>query len=58
MPAPALGLADYGIAVGASADFVAMPAQHVPEAVVAVPKDRTVYRRGKAVARDGKVLAR
>ncbi|TRD02179.1 amidohydrolase family protein [Mesorhizobium sp. WSM4305] len=56
--ARALGLADYGIAVGAKADFVAMPAQHVPEAVVAVPKDRTVYRRGKAVARHGKVLAR
>ncbi|GLQ79010.1 cytosine deaminase [Mesorhizobium huakuii] len=56
--ARALGLADHGIAVGASADFVAMPARHVPEAVVAVPKDRTVYRRGRAVARDGKVLAR
>ncbi|MBE1710704.1 MULTISPECIES: amidohydrolase family protein [Mesorhizobium] len=54
--ARALGLADYGIAVGASADFVAIPAQHVPEAVVAVPKDRTVYRRGKAMARVGKML--
>src|SRR4029079_12001257 len=32
--ASALGLADYGIVVGASADFVAMSAQHVPEAVV------------------------
>jgi len=53
--ASALGLADYGIVVGASADFVAMSAQHVPEAVVAVPKDRTVYRRGRAVAKDGKM---
>ena len=53
--ASALGLADYGIVVGASADFVAMAAQHVPEAVVAVPKDRTVYRRGRAVAKDGKM---
>jgi hypothetical protein len=25
---------------------------------VAVPKERTVYRRGKAVARDGKMLVR
>jgi len=56
--ARALRLADYGIAVGASADFVAMPAQHVPEAVVAVPKDRTVYRRGRTVAKNGKVLVR
>ncbi|WP_181176085.1 amidohydrolase family protein [Mesorhizobium sp. B2-3-4] len=54
--ASALGLEGYGLAVGARADFVAMPAQHVPEAVVAVPKQRTVYRAGKAVARDGKVL--
>ncbi|WP_027052299.1 amidohydrolase family protein [Mesorhizobium erdmanii] len=56
--AKALGLASYGIVVGASADFVAMPAQHVPEAVVAVPKERTVYRRGKVVARNGTMLAR
>ncbi|WP_246740957.1 hypothetical protein [Mesorhizobium sp. NZP2298] len=44
--------------VGAKADFVAMRALHVPEAVVAVPKDRTVYRRGKAVAGDETILAR
>jgi cytosine deaminase len=54
--AKALRLEDYGIAVGARADFVAMRAQHVPEAVVAVPKDRTVYRRGRAVARNGKMV--
>lgn len=54
--AKALGLGSYGIAVGASADFVTLPAQHVPEAVVAVPKGRTVYRRGTAVAKDGKML--
>jgi cytosine deaminase len=56
--AKALGLEGYGIVVGASADFVAMRAQHVPEAVVAVPRDRTVYRRGRAVASGGTVLAR
>jgi cytosine deaminase len=53
--AKALGLEGYGIAVGARADFVALKAEHVPEAVVAVPKERTVYRAGREVARDGKV---
>ena len=54
--AKALRLEGYGIAVGASADFVTLQAQHVPEAVVAVPKGRTVYRRGRAVAKDGKMV--
>lgn len=52
--AKALRLEGYGIAVGAAADFLAMQAEHVPEAVVAVPRERTVYRRGRAVAKDGK----
>ncbi|PBC00617.1 amidohydrolase family protein [Mesorhizobium sp. WSM3860] len=56
--ARALGLEGYGIAVGAKADFVALRAEHVPEAVVAVPKERTVYRAGREVARDGKVVDR
>lgn len=50
--ARALGLEGYGIAVGAKADFVAMKAQHVPEAVVAVPKGRSVYRAGREVTTD------
>jgi len=54
--AKALGLAGYGIAVGARADFVALKAEHVPEAVVAVPKDRAVYRAGREVARDGRMI--
>ena len=54
--AKALRLEGYGIAVGASADFVTMRAEHVPEAVVAVPRERTVYRRGRVVAQGGKVL--
>ena len=54
--ARALGLEGYGIAVGAKADFVALSAEHVPEAVVAVPKDRTVYRAGRAIARDGAMI--
>jgi cytosine deaminase len=55
--ARALGLEGYGISVGAKADFVALTATHVPEAVVAVPKPRTVFRKGKEVARDGKITA-
>ncbi|WP_027059898.1 amidohydrolase family protein [Mesorhizobium loti] len=55
--AKALRLKDYGLSVGARVDFVAMRAQHVPEAVVALPKERTVYRRGKAVAKNGTILA-
>ena len=54
--AKALGLEGYGIAVGAKADFVALKAEHVPEAVVAVPKDRAVYRAGREVARDGRMI--
>ncbi|CDX27183.1 Cytosine deaminase [Mesorhizobium sp. ORS 3324] len=54
--AKALGLEGYGIAVGAKADFVTLRAEHVPEAVVAVPKPRTVYRAGKAIAKDGAMV--
>ncbi|MDX8515591.1 amidohydrolase family protein [Mesorhizobium captivum] len=55
--AKALGLKGYGIAVGAKADFVALKAEHVPEAVVAVPRERTVYRAGRAIAKDGAMIA-
>jgi cytosine deaminase len=51
--ARALGIKDYGLQVGAPADFVVVKAAHIPEAVVAVPKPRTVYRRGKCIVRDG-----
>jgi cytosine deaminase len=54
--ARALRLEDYGLRVGAKADFVTLKAEHVPEAVVAVPKGRSVFKAGKLVARDGAVL--
>ncbi len=54
--AKALRLEDYGLRVGAKADFVTLKAEHVPEAVVAVPKGRCVYKAGKLIARDGAVL--
>jgi len=56
--AKALRLEGYGLKIGAKADFVTLKADHVPEAVVAVPKGRAVYKAGKLVARDGAVLRR
>ncbi len=53
--ADALRLEGYGIKVGARADFVTLKAEHVPEAVVAVPRQRSVYKGGKLVARGGAV---
>ncbi|MFV0474265.1 MAG: amidohydrolase family protein [Pikeienuella sp.] len=53
--AKALGLEDYGLRVGASADFVTLNAAHGPEAVVAVPGGRRVYRAGVLVARDNAI---
>lgn len=55
--ARALGLEGYGIAVGTRADFVTLAAEHVPEAVVAVPKGRRVFKAGRLVAENG-VLVR
>jgi len=54
--AKALGLEGYGIAVGAKADFVTLDAEHVPEAVVAVPKGRRVFKAGRLVAENGVVV--
>ena len=51
--ARALRLEGYGLGVGDKADFVTLAAQHVPEAVVSVPKGRSVYKGGRLVARDG-----
>lgn len=54
--AKALGLEGYGIAVGARADFVMLAAEHVPEAVVAVPKPRRVFKAGRLVAENGALV--
>ncbi|HEV7247998.1 MAG TPA: amidohydrolase family protein [Shinella sp.] len=54
--AKALGLEGYGIALGAKADFVTLVAEHVPEAVVAVPKPRRVFKEGRLVAENGAVV--
>jgi cytosine deaminase len=54
--AKALRLEGYGIEVGARADFTTLDAEHVPQAVVGVPKNRRVYKAGRLVAENGKVL--
>ncbi|MFD1725616.1 amidohydrolase family protein [Rhizobium viscosum] len=54
--AKALRLEGYGIAVGAKADFVTLAAEHVPEAVVAIPKPRRVFKEGRLVAENGSVI--
>lgn len=51
--AKALGLSEYGLRVGATADFVTLNAEHIPEAVVTVPKPRSVYKAGKCIVSDG-----
>jgi cytosine deaminase len=54
--ARALGLANYGLVEGGAADFVVLAAQHVQEAVVARPKPRDVYKKGRLVARNGAIV--
>jgi cytosine deaminase len=48
-----LGLADYGIRVGGPADFVAVEAETLAEAVAARPRRKWVMKAGRIVARDG-----
>ncbi|EJK81384.1 amidohydrolase family protein [Rhizobium sp. AP16] len=54
--AKALRLDGYGLKIGAKADFVTLKAEHVPEAVVAIPRERSVYKAGRLVARNGAVI--
>jgi cytosine deaminase len=56
--AKALRLEGYGLRVGAKADFVTLRAEHVPEAVVAVPQGRSVYKESKLVASSGKIVGK
>jgi cytosine deaminase len=56
--AKALGVAGYGLHVGANADFVTLDAEHVPEAVVAVPKRRSVYKAGRCIVSDGRLVGK
>jgi cytosine deaminase len=51
-----LGLAGYGIKVGGSADFVAVEAETLAEAVAARPRRKWVMKAGRIVARDGVLI--
>ena len=55
--ASAMRVPDYGLRIGAPANFVALAARHVPEAVVARPPERAIYRAGKLIARNGHLLS-
>jgi cytosine/creatinine deaminase len=54
--AKALRLEHYGLQVGAKADFVTLDAAHIPDAVARPPRDRSVYKEGSLVARNGQVM--
>ena len=54
--ARALGIGDYGIAVGGAATLFTIPASGIPEAVAAHPPRKLVLFEGRIVARDGAVL--
>jgi cytosine/adenosine deaminase-related metal-dependent hydrolase len=51
--ATVMGLRDYGLEPGCTADFVIVPGATPAEAVVTRPAKRTVIKRGRVVARDG-----
>jgi cytosine deaminase len=48
-----LGVPDYGLRVGGPADFVAVEAGSLAEAVAARPRRKLVVKAGRVVARDG-----
>jgi cytosine deaminase len=56
--AKALRLEAYGLRIGARADFVTLQAEHVPDAVASPPEGRSVYKDGRLVALNGKVVGR
>jgi len=51
-----LGLTDYGLHVGSRADFVAVAAGSIAEAVAARPRRKLVVKTGRVVARDGELI--
>ena len=54
--ARALGLERYGLAPGAPADLVVVPARTAAEAVVTRPDRELVLKDGEIVARDGRIV--
>ncbi|WP_374370149.1 amidohydrolase family protein [Dongia sp.] len=52
-----LGLASYGIEVGAPANLILLPAENIGDAIARRPQDRLVIAQGRIVAEDGRYLA-
>ena len=51
-----LGVADYGLHVGGPADFVAVEAGSIAEAVATRPRRKLVVKAGRVLARDGMLV--
>jgi cytosine/creatinine deaminase len=51
----AMRIPDYGFRIGSPANFLALPAHHVQEAVMARPQERWVYSAGKLIAKNGQI---
>jgi len=56
--AKAMGVTDYGLAVGCTGDVVLLEAETVAQAVVDRPHRSLVVKRGEVVARDGTALVK
>lgn len=52
-----LGLADYGLRAGGPADFVAVEAATLAEAVATRPRRKLVVKAGRVIARDGALVS-
>ena len=48
---------NYGLEIGCDADLILLPAQAVAHAVVERPITRTVFKRGRIIAKDGAMLS-
>lgn len=55
--AKVMGIADYGLTVGCTADLVILPGETLCEAIVERLADRTVVKRGKIVTQHGELAA-
>ena len=54
--AKVLGLENYGIAEGNTANFVLVKGRTISECIVTCPDDRIVFRNGKVIAKNGENL--
>jgi cytosine deaminase len=52
-----LGIADYGLKIGSAADFVAVEAGSLAEAVATRPRRKLVVKAGRVIASDGALVS-